>query len=468
MAFFRVLMLGWEYPPHISGGLGTACQGLSSALAKQGIEIDFVVPQLFGDEDAEHMNLLSASRHDFKHKKLNQRAKEILAKFRPEERIRTVRVQAALLPYLSALSSDSQAVGINQLAQQLSDQNINYPQTRALDAPYDFLSRPLGEVLEDCSAASKSSSRYGRDLFAEVRRFTDSVVELMRGEEFDIIHAHDWMTFPAAIALSRISGAPCVLHVHSLEYDRSGGVGNQRIQQIERWGLENADKVVAVSYFTRRMIHEKHAIALSKIEVVHNGVYLKHAVDHYRSSTDWGSKVVLFLGRVTLQKGPDYFVEAAAKVVPHVPDVTFVVAGAGDMLPGVIARVHQLGMEKNFIFTGFLKGEEVEQMFSLADLYVMPSVSEPFGISALEAISCETPVILSKQTGVAEVLRHVLKADFWDIDRLAELMINALLHDQLRADMIAMAREEVKRVHWELAASKTVDIYDRVLYQGRS
>jgi glycosyltransferase involved in cell wall biosynthesis len=173
--------------------------------------------------------------------------------------------------------------------------------------------------------------------------------------------------------------------------------------------------------------------------------------------------VVLFLGRITFQKGPDYFVEAAAKVIPHVPDVIFVMAGTGDMRQRMIDRVNELGLSQHFFFPGFLKGQEVEEMFSLADVYVMPSVSEPFGLSALEAIKFETPVIISRQSGVSEVLSHALKVDFWDTERLADLMINALQHEELRADLVAMAREEVRRLHWEASALRTIEVYRRLI-----
>ena len=319
-----------------------------------------------------------------------------------------------------------------------------------------LLDRPLPKA--------SSFNRYGGDIFTEVARFAQNVVATLQDEEFDLIHAHDWMTYPAAVALAMVTKKPLVLHVHSLEYDRSGQSVNEQINEIERWGVQSATAVIAVSYYTRALVNKHHGVPLEKISVVHNGVYSHRVVQSYRSEEQFNSRIVLFLGRITFQKGPDYFVEAAAKVIPHVPDVLFVMAGAGDMLPQIRSRIRELGIEKNFYFPGFLRGQEVEQMFSLADVYVMPSVSEPFGISALEAISFNTPVIISRQSGVSEVLGHALKADFWDIDKLADLIINALLHDELRSDMIAMAREEVKRLHWDAAALKTLEVYRSVIH----
>jgi len=300
-------------------------------------------------------------------------------------------------------------------------------------------------------------------MFAEVNRYAQAVAARIAGERFDVIHAHDWMTFPAALVMQEQRGCPLVVHVHSLEHDRSGAGADPRIEAIERLGLERAELVIAVSFYTRALIHQIHGIPLEKIHVVHNGVYPAKVTQPYRLARGWSGKIVLFLGRITFQKGPEYFVEAAAKVVPLVPDALFVMAGTGDMLPRMVDRVKQLGLTEHFYFPGFLRGQEVEQIFSLADVYVMPSVSEPFGIAALEAISFETPVIISRQSGVAEVLHHALKVDFWDTHRLADLLVNALLSPELRADMVALAREELRELRWGAAALKTIDLYRMIV-----
>ena len=462
----KIAMLGWEYPPHISGGLGTACEGLSIALSRHQVKLTFVVPHLYGDERAHHMRLVNAQGD----------SGNISGQTGSPRKIRKgdfekLSIPSFLMPYHNAQSYRAWVKMVQQqrakraligasegghevlLPSHITSQFDNIPHSNDLDTEMD-----------ECSV--QPFDRYCGDIFAEVARYATSVVEALKEEEFDVIHAHDWLTFPAGVALAQVTGKPFIAHVHSLEYDRSGEAINHQINEIEKWGLEAASSVVAVSYYTRSLINQRLGIPLDKISVIHNGVYSPQAIQSYRKSQNVRSRIVLFLGRITFQKGPDYFVEAAGRVIPHVPDVMFVMAGAGDMLPQLQNRIRALGIEKNFYFPGFLKGQEVEQMFSLADVYVMPSVSEPFGISALEAISYDTPVIISRQSGVSEVLSHALKVDFWDIDRLSDLIINALVHEELRSDMVSMAREEVKRLHWDAAAQKTIDLYRQVVGRG--
>ncbi len=438
-------MLGWEYPPHISGGLGTACEGLTKGLARIGVGIDFVVPHLSGDEEAPHMLLFDSFSGLDKESGQSEEAIAGITKYA---------LDSALSPYWNAQ-------GISEFVKFFQSLEVRFP--KSADQSQEVFPDQLRTILSQGKKMIGRAERYGSNIFDEVHRYASNVADLMSDRQFDVVHAHDWMTYPAGVALSKITGKPLVVHVHSLEYDRSGEHVNQQIYDIERMGLEAADAVIAVSYYTRNTIRKHHGIPEEKILVVHNGVYPKAVSQSYRRAKGWPAKVVLFLGRITFQKGPDYFVEAAAKVVPHVPDVLFVMAGAGDMLPRMIDRVYELGIAENFYFPGFLQGSEVEEMFSAADLYVMPSVSEPFGISALEAISFDTPVIISRQSGVSEVLGHALKADFWDIDRLADLIINGLCFEELRQDMISMAREELKRVRWDAAALKTLEVYRKVL-----
>jgi glycosyltransferase involved in cell wall biosynthesis len=442
----KVLMLGWEYPPHISGGLGTACEGLTKALSKRGIEITFVVPSLFGGEQGAHMRLVDSAGRG-----INQSTHITGAPSHKGRSIRgkinAIRIPSFLNPYLRP-SVDSRSMPVPHPKQTVT-------------SIFDLAVDP-SQLSDLANQLHVDGVRYGNDIFAEVSRYTAKVVTALLDAEYDVIHAHDWMTYPAGVALANLSKKPLIVHVHSLEFDRSGENVNQRINDIERFGLEAADSVVAVSYYTKSVIEHRHAISSDKIRVVHNGVYPKGLAQRYRQHRELSRKIVLFLGRVTYQKGPDYFVEAAAQVIPHIPDVLFVLAGAGDMLPQMIARVRQLGIERHFEFPGFLRGQEVEEMYSMADVYVMPSVSEPFGIAALEAISFDTPVILSRQSGVSEVLSHALKVDFWDTQRMADLMINALLHDELRADLVQMAREELKSVRWEASAAEMSQVYSQV------
>ncbi len=452
----KILMLGWEYPPHIAGGLGTACQGLTWALAEQGVSIHFVVPQLFGGEQAGHMLLTDQLR----------RAAAPVADdggwSRRHASFETTRIPALLQPYWSPSQYHS-AVEASRPAR---------AKPKSAERRDDKVAKALidGEVygVDLISALYREdfypevSGPYGEDIFREVERFTGNVITRIASEEFDVIHAHDWMTFPAAVALSQLTGKPLVVHVHSLERDRSGLYVNQQIEQIERFGVEAADRVIVVSHYTKRMLEQHHGVTADKTTVIHNGIYPRQAVQDYKIKKTWPRNVVLFLGRVTFQKGPGYFVDIASRVIPHIPDVLFVMAGSGDMLSGIVERVEELHLQNHFLFPGFIQGEELEEMFSIADLYVMPSVSEPFGIAALEAISFETPAIISKQSGVAEVLDHALKADFWDVDRMADMIINALLHEELRHELMCKAREEVKKLHWDAAAQKTIAVYQDV------
>jgi glycogen(starch) synthase len=252
--------------------------------------------------------------------------------------------------------------------------------------------------------------------------------------------------------------------MQSLEFDRSGEHTNQAIFYIERFGMVSADHVIAVSHYTKNMIVNRYGIHPDKISVVHNAVSRAEAPRIYHVETRPDKKIILFLGRITFQKGPDYFVEAAAKVLKKLPEVTFVMAGAGDMMPRMIERVAELGIGKNFHFTGFLQGTEVEQIFTMSDLYVMPSVSEPFGISPLEAMVYDVPVIISRQSGVSEILHHALKVDFWDVNEIANKIIAILKYPRLVAEMIERSREELRTVRWENAAEKIVTVYDRVLH----
>lgn len=412
----KVLMLGWEYPPHIAGGLGVACEGLTRALARNGMDITFVMPHLTGDEDASHMQLIDPNSDDI-------------------ERVDTIErltVPAMLQPYWNEVSFDEQKELLYRALNRLSDQHTG----RAI--------------------------HYGNNIFEEVALFTHRVLERLPDNSFDVIHAHDWMTFPAGQALAARLNIPLITHVHSLEYDRSGKGANDKIKEIEYRGMHAASRVIAVSEYTRKIASFEYNVPIERIEVVHNGRSRRSSCGYKKLDSD--SKMVLFLGRLTFQKGPDYFIRTAARVIPHVPDVKFVLAGAGDMYGQLAELVYELGIQDYVEFTGFLNGEEVENIFSRADLYVMPSVSEPFGLSALEAIDFETPALISNQSGVKEVLKHSLSFDFWDTERLANLIISSLKYDELRSDMVTMARKEIERLQWDAAASKTCHVYQELAY----
>ena len=280
--------------------------------------------------------------------------------------------------------------------------------------------------------------------------------------QFDVIHAHDWLTYYAGIAAKRVSGKPLVVHMHATEYDRSGENVNTQVYAIEKAGMEAADKVIAVSNLTRNIVIQKYGIPADKVVTVHNAVRFpgKGELPPERGVED---KVVTFLGRITYQKGPDYFVEAAAKVLKRVPGVRFVMAGSGDMMNHVIRRVARLGIADRFHFTGFLRGEDVNRMFQLSDVYVMPSVSEPFGISPLEAMRSNVPVIISKQSGVAEVLDYALKVDYWDVDALADAIYGLITYPALARMFAKKGHEEVTGLKWNNAAAKIRQVYEEVV-----
>jgi glycosyltransferase involved in cell wall biosynthesis len=305
---------------------------------------------------------------------------------------------------------------------------------------------------------------YQGDLFAEAERYARLVVALTRGLNPDVIHAHDWLTFPAGIALARVTGRPLVAHVHSTEFDRSGDNVNQRVYDIERRGMLSAVRVICVSELTRSLAVRRYGIPPAKCDVVYNGIDQDMpqpaAGGIIKSATD---KIVLFLGRITMQKGPEYFISAAQKVLEKVPEAKFIVAGAGDMETRMIELAAQLGIGHRVLFTGFLRGKDVERIYRMADCYVMPSVSEPFGLAPLEAMRADVPVIISKQSGVSEVLTHALKVDFWDTAEMANKIVAVLRHPPLGQTLREHGSVEIKRLTWDGAAGAVVESYQRAI-----
>ncbi len=420
-------MFGWEFPPHIAGGLGTACYGLTRGLAKQGTEVIFVVPKAYGDEDKRFVHVVNASDIEIP-------AGEIIdAEMR--DKLTFIHIDSNLIPYVSPEEFDEQT-------QEIHSHETQYTVRDAWKERYVF------------------SGKYGPNLMEEVARFAMVAGQIARNMEgqFDVIHAHDWLTYYAGIAAKRISGKPLVVHMHATEFDRSGEHINQEVYNIERAGMEAADRVIAVSNLTRNIVIEKYGIPAEKVITVHNAVRFetREADEAERGVSD---KIVTFLGRITYQKGPDYFVEAAAKVLKRMNNVRFVMAGSGDMLKHIVRRVAKLGIADRFHFTGFLKGDEVQKMFGMSDVYVMPSVSEPFGISPLEAMKSNVPVIISKQSGVAEVLDYALKVDYWDVDALSDAIYGLLQYPSLAAMSATRGKNEVVNLKWSDAARKVIDVY---------
>jgi len=429
----RILMFGWEFPPHVSGGLGTACFGITKALVSLGHKISFVVPKWPGEALPSHVELISTPAIPVRAEDID--ALDIFAG------LHVRLINSALRPYLSNGQYEKQ----QRRHSNLSSYKEGWMETEG------------SHVLE-------TSGPYGPNLIAEVMRYARAAGVIAGDQSFDVIHAHDWMTVFAGLYAKEASGKPLVLHIHSLEFDRSGEHVNQDIFYLERFGMVLCDHVIAVSNYTKNLIIKHYGIDPDKISVVHNAVSRDEAPRVYHWERNPDKKIVLFLGRITFQKGPDYFVEAAARVLKEFPEVTFVMAGAGDMMSRMIERVAELHIGKNFHFTGFLQGTEVERIFSMSDMYVMPSVSEPFGISSLEAMIYDVPVIISRQSGAAEILDHVLKVDFWDVDEIANKIIAILRYPSLAGEIIEMSREQIRSVHWEKAAEKIVDVYRLVTH----
>ena len=447
----RVFMLGWEFPPFISGGLGTACYGLTKALNRRDTSVLFVLPKSIGTEYSSHVRLLSpqapqAARGD-------RSAASVASEYAMEGHVETEAFSNVTFKAVpSRLISPYQSTG-GRIHQR--------PAGRAgqADRPISVLSGSgpkwvAGEGLH-----------YGGDLMAEARRYADLCVDLARGETFDVIHAHDWLTFPAGMAVAAATGKPLVVHIHSTEFDRAGENVQQQVYEIERRGVHAACRVIAVSYLTKSILMRRYGVESDKIQVVYNGIENGVADPSFvpRTTIRKGDRIVLFLGRVTMQKGPEYFVRAAKKVLEKIDHVKFVMAGSGDMITQVIELAAEEGIGHKILFTGFLHGQDVERVFRMADVYVMPSVSEPFGIAPLEAISHDVPVIISKTSGVAEVLTHALKVDFWDIDEMANKIIAVLRHPPLSSTLREHADLEVRGLTWDGAAGKCLEVYQSAM-----
>lgn len=423
----KVLMFGWEFPPHIAGGLGTACYGMTKGLAHSGVEVLFVMPSASGDEDQSSVQIINASDvavYDSCHN-----VDEFLSK------VQFLRVGSNMHPYIDPLD-------FTELVEE---------ERRGQSDEFKFYFRQK----------YKFSGKYGKNLMEEVSRYAMVAGAIASANQFDVIHAHDWLTYLAGIAAKRVSGKPLVIHVHATEFDRGSSV-NPEVFRLEKMGMEEADKVITVSNLTRNIVINKYGIDASKVVTVHNAVDFSGR-GHMEVQRGVKEKVITFLGRITFQKGPEYFIEAAAKVLKMYPDVRFVMAGSGDMMNRCIRQVARLGIANRFYFTGFLRGDDVQKMFALSDVYVMPSVSEPFGISPLEAMKSDVPTIISKQSGVAEVLKYAIKVDFWDIDALADAMYGLLRYPALSKVAIEKGRAEVDSLKWDSAALKVKQVYESAI-----
>lgn len=425
----RILMFGWEFPPHITGGLGTACFGLTKGLSKHKVDVIFVVPKAYGDEDKQAVRLLNASDITFDLK--DEEYREFWS------RIKYMEVGSNIIPYVDPLEFSKVYEENKKTGEQFT--------SKVFSKQYEF------------------SGNYGINLMEEVARYALIGSGIAAKEEHDVIHAHDWLTYPAGIAAKKASGKPLVVHMHATEFDRTGGNVNQTVYDMEREGMEAADRVITVSNLTRNIVIEKYGIDPAKVVTVHNAVDQDVTREIVEMKKKMKEKVVTFLGRITFQKGPDYFIEAAYKILQKDKNVRFVMAGSGDMLNRMIERVAHLRIADKFHFTGFLKGEDVTNMFALSDVFVMPSVSEPFGIVPLEAMRSNVPVVISKQSGVAEVLNHALKIDFWDVDAMADSIYGLCHYNGLSKMFKKYGKIEVENLKWENSALKVMEVYQSVL-----
>lgn len=471
----RVFMLGWEFPPFISGGLGTACYGLTKALSKKQAGVTFVLPKTVDSDYTSHVKLLSPQAPQAA---AGDRAPESVASsfaidapVKPGESARVfenVSFRAVpsrfSSPYAggAAVASRGESDAEGGGAISFINPQASIPQPPAT-TPAPAAQLPPVDVTPDPDPRPPiPDSDYDGDLTAEARRYANLCVALAAGEDFDVVHAHDWLTFPAGIAVAQATGKPLVVHVHSTEYDRSGEHGNTIVRDIERDGCHAATRIIAVSRRTKAVLVERYDLPDHKIEVVYNGIENGPANPDIKIPPKIAKddKIVLFLGRVTMQKGPEYFIQAAKRVLEKMDHVKFVVAGTGDKIQELIEMAARAGIGPKVVFTGFLRGDDVEKVYKMADVYVMPSVSEPFGIAPLEAISHDVPVIMSKQSGVSEVIEHALKVDFWDTDEMANKIIAVLRHPPLGATLREHADLEVRKLTWDGAAAKCLEVYD--------
>ncbi len=454
----KVFMLGWEFPPFISGGLGTACYGLTKAMSKLGMEIIFALPKSIDGAFSSHVKLLSPGSLIGRPKMTipgqvipGQERTDVV--FDQLKNVHFHEIESMLQPY------NRPEHYMERFEEMIRNKRLAF--SKDGDILGDF------EDLEDFSSDANSDDYCG-DMFHEIHRYAGSAVRLAVHEDFDVIHAHDWMTYPAGIAVAAVTGKPLVVHVHSTEFDRSGEHVNQVIYDIERKGMHSADKVITVSHLTRNIAISRYGVSGDKCEVVYNGVELTGdgPQEITRTGITSDEKIVLFLGRITMQKGPEYFLQAAKRVLGEMDNVKFVMAGSGDMMHGIIEMAADMGIGDKVLFTGFLRGKDVQRVYEMADLYVMPSVSEPFGIAPLEALNHDVPVLISNQSGVAEVLTHALKVDFWDVDEMANKILAVLKYPPLQITLREHGNFEVRKLRWEDAAVNCAKVYSDAMLQA--
>ncbi|MEY3025334.1 MAG: hypothetical protein RLZZ238_231 [Planctomycetota bacterium] len=508
----RVLMLGWEFPPFITGGLGTACYGLTRALDNQHVDVTFVLPKSVPADSASHVRLVSPGS-------VLERATGRLpapsggepARVREPDRAAATPVPTPQpapvggmttteceqwnrivgefattkfieIPgeYASVYASGSESAPsrVAESVRRMREVGWSIERIRTLARAGAFpqlmgdpvesaiesaLPETAGRAKDGVGSRGADAADYSGDLLGMSERYARFAVDATRNLAFDVIHAHDWLTYPAGLAIARLTGKPLVVHVHSTEFDRSGEHPHQQIYNIERRGMHGATRVIAVSMLTKNICVNRYGVGAGKIDVVYNGVDLNPS-DAGVQPIHSKDRIVLYFGRITMQKGPEYFIQAAKRVLEYMDDVKFVVAGSGDQAQRMIEMAAAMGIGHKVLFTGFLRGRDIARVFAMADLYVMPSVSEPFGIAPLEAMSHNVPVLISKSSGVSEVLMHALKVDFWDIEDMADKIIAVLRYPPLSRQLVEHGAFEIRGINWEGAATRTIRSYERALH----
>ncbi len=437
----KVLMFTWEFPPLISGGLGMACYGMVKALLAQGIKIDLVLPtkemvyfplREESDVDTLPTVFLDPVMHteylSRRFKTMNERLEFLGISTQPESYLQLTDIQL----FMTAVKKEYWL-----------SETVTKEEHEVWD---EMTTHLIGD----------------EDLIRKVQEYTLRAERFARELDFNLIHVHDWLTYPSGMIAKRLSGKPLVVHMHATEFDRAGGPGDERIHKIEHSGMSYADRVIAVSQYTAQMVMSRYRIDTGKIRIVHNAITISEDTVLTKRRIFKGP-TILFLGRITLQKGPDYFLEVAQRVLKVHPEARFIMAGTGDMARKLLRRSANMRLMNKFLFAGFLNRKQVETILRASDIYVLPSVSEPFGISPLEAMAFGITSIISKQSGVAEVVNHAFKIDYWDVDLMAET-INHLIENPAKCRKMGIdGMHEVNRIHWTEAAQKIREIYSSLL-----
>ena len=413
-------MFGWEFPPHILGGLGTASYGLTKGMYDNGdMDITFVIPKPWGDEERSFARIVGANSVPVAWRDVSWDY--------VQSRIGNVMDPQLYFDLRDHIYADFNYMGTNDLG------------------------------------CIEFSGRYPDNLLEEINNYSIMAGVIARTVPCDVIHSHDWLTYPAGIHAKQVTGKPLVIHVHATDFDRSRGNVNPTVFAIEKDGMNNADHIITVSNLTRQTVIEKYGINPDKVTTVHNAVEPLSEEIRSIKMQKGKDKVVTFLGRITMQKGPEYFVEAASRVLAKTHNVRFVMAGSGDMMEKMIRLAADRDIADRFHFTGFLKGRQVYEMLAASDVYIMPSVSEPFGISPLEAMQMGVPSIISKQSGCAEILENVIKVDYWDINALADSIYSIIKYPALYNHLREKGLAEIDTIQWKKAGAKVIDIYHKVI-----